>query len=122
MEFFVYGTLKRGFPNARCIPTEHIQSVVPASLKGFNMYSAGGFPAIVRGDGVVQGELITLKDDAPAQDILKRVDRLEGEGRMYKRESLNVLDVSAQEPQEAYVYVWLYSLDGLKRVLNNTWE
>ncbi|KLU61707.1 AIG2-like family protein [Peptococcaceae bacterium CEB3] len=121
MKFFVYGTLKRGFPNARFIPDKHIQSAVPARLKGFDMYSTGAFPAIIRGEGVSQGELITLKSDAPAQEILRSVDQLENEGRMYRRETLPVITKSG-DIEEAYVYVWLYETTRLKRIKDNIWH
>ncbi len=121
LKFFVYGTLKQGFHNAGVIPNESVESRVPAHIEGYDMYSVGGFPAIVNGHGVVHGEVVTIKQNASQEQILRQVDRLEGEGHMYRRDIVPVT-LETGETEDVYVYVWLRGVENLKLVPSGVWS
>lgn len=67
----VYGSLKKGFGNHFLL--EKSRFVDTLSLSGYDMYSLGRFPAIVRGSGTITVELYDVDCET-----LERLDRLEG--------------------------------------------
>lgn len=85
MNLFVYGTLKTNgrFWQTTLAPREG----QPDSIKGFNLYDLGSFPAIVkagRGKPVVRGEVFL---DVP-ESLLPRLDAIEGVPHLYNREMI----------------------------------
>jgi gamma-glutamylaminecyclotransferase len=118
MYLFVYGTLKRGFPNHYFLDEASYEG--KARLPGFQMYSCGGFPCIVKADDyVVEGEVYYIDPDR--FQIWMRLDRLEGTPRMYKRESHEIW-LSDETPWPAQVYIWNQSTDGLKLIEDGIWR
>lgn len=95
---FVYGSLKRGFHNHSLL--KNSQSLGEAKTNPeFVMYSAGGFPIIIRGKFAITGELYAVNSAT-----LKKLDRLESNGRMYKRELTWISSIQ----QFAWIYVYMY--------------
>ena len=102
---FVYGTLKRGFPNnhllhrarfvgegqtvARC---RLFHAGFPVLRKGLEGYSCLGAP--------VRGEVYLVTDQA----TMDALDNLEGEGRMYHRRSM-VIQLDRGKRIRAFTYV-----------------
>jgi gamma-glutamylcyclotransferase (GGCT)/AIG2-like uncharacterized protein YtfP len=90
MKVFVYGTLKRGFHNHRCL--EGAVFVKETTLTTpFWMYDTGGFPALLQTtEGkpgyYPTGEVFELPEGRAGQAVLARLDRLESEGYMYHRQ------------------------------------
>lgn len=119
--FFVYGTLKRGFYNARRIPDSEIEKVTRAIIQGMDMYSVGSFPAIVHGEGTVVGEVIFLKEDADYDRILRDVDHLEGEGYLYKRK-LSTVILGDGTVVEAWTYIWNQPTHHLIPLKDGVWN
>lgn len=81
MNIFVYGTLKKNFPNHKCIELSNGKYLGKTFLRGYKMYSLGAFPVIVPYDNIletVQGEVYTV-------DNLTILDRLEGYPHFYNR-------------------------------------
>jgi gamma-glutamylaminecyclotransferase len=81
MKVFVYGTLKRGYHNHRLLAGA--KYLGEANLNGPHILLDAGFPVCVKlptGAGLVTGELYEV-----TAEQLKRLDQLEGEGRMYHR-------------------------------------
>lgn len=117
---FVYGTLLEGFGNYSNILKGNVDSIKPATLEGFQMYSVsgGGFPAILPGKGTVVGELMYI-EERKYNHILKRLDQLEGyyetseRHSMYLRRTMKVTTESGEEV-EAYVYIWNRGIPGPK--------
>lgn len=81
---FVYGTLKPGERNDHVAHRAGLMGLWRARLVGFDLYhlSPEGFPAVVRGRGVVDGWVLLLRDLAPL-DLLEDVD---AHPPLYRRE------------------------------------
>lgn len=110
MRAFVYGTLKKGYVNHRLL--EKSQFVGNGEIKGFSIYDLGPYPAIVDSKDageVVAGELYEIDEKT-----LVMLDRLEGEGFLYKRRQVNVL--VGESELDAYVYVFLRDLRNAKKI------
>lgn len=104
MKVFVYGTLKKGFHNHRCL--EGAAFVKEAILaQSFRMYDTGGFPIILPASEdkpgyFPTGEIYELPEGRQGELILARLDRLESEGCMYHRRV-----VPTVEDGDVYVYI-----------------
>lgn len=104
MKVFVYGTLKKGFHNHRCLEGATFER--EATLKNaFRMFDTGGFPVILPATENAPGyfptgEIYVLPDGRQGELILARLDQLESEGYMYHRRVLKTM-----EGDEVSVYV-----------------
>lgn len=103
---FVYGTLKRGYGNNRLLEraTFVSEGETVAKCRLFN----SGFPVLrprlKKRDGAwnapVRGEVFEVNDE----ETMQRLDRLEGEGRMYHRRRKKIR-LSSGAVVMAYAYV-----------------
>lgn len=90
MKVFVYGTLKKGFHNHRCL--EGATFIKETHLTTpFRMFDTGGFPVILptaknKPGYFPTGEVYELPEGDDGERILARLDRLENEGHMYHRQ------------------------------------
>jgi gamma-glutamylcyclotransferase (GGCT)/AIG2-like uncharacterized protein YtfP len=104
MKVFVYGTLKKGFHNHRCL--EGATFVKEAVLNfPVRMYDTGGFPIILPASEnkpgyFPTGEVYELPEGRDGELVLARLDRLESEGVMYHRRVHPTID-----GEDVYVYV-----------------
>jgi gamma-glutamylcyclotransferase (GGCT)/AIG2-like uncharacterized protein YtfP len=98
VKLFVYGTLKRGYGLNRYLKTSDFLGV--EVVEGFTLYSNGGFPYMVKGDGVVYGEVYEVSD----KDVMDILDVIEG---AYRRENI-------KDDVQAYVYYG--STEGLAHI------
>lgn len=93
-----YGTLKSGYGNNRLLNTSEFVSDV--TVDGYRLHYSGGtgsFPVAVKDDqSAIRAELWDISDD---EDVLQRLDWLEGVPYMYTREFVSVGD------KEACMYV-----------------
>lgn len=97
---FVYGTLRSG-QTARSLIGDHVTASEPAELTGSMYAMPEGYPAVIPGGELtVRGELVTLRDLAPAFLLL---DAYEGDG--YRRVLARVRLGDGSEP-----WAWVYSL------------
>jgi len=95
MRVFVYGTLLAGFGNHKAL-MQDATFLGKTTTKG-KMYSAGGFPMVVRDDderSIIHGEVYEVDDETARQ-----LDRLEGHPRWYCREPVPT------EHGEAWIYL-----------------
>ena len=115
MKIFVYGSLMRGFHNHHILNSSKLIGEATTSAGRFRMINLGSFPALVKGDGNVKGEVYEVN---PA--TLGRLDRLEGAPSFYHRESINV-EVSGQVVA-AQAYVLSRADDGREIVPNGDWR
>lgn len=120
---FVYGTLKRGQLN-HVLVAPYTLSVEPARARG-RLYDLGLYPALVEGDGLVEGELLHLRR-SDLRKVLALLDRLEGyvpeepSASMYVRRVVEVI-VWDGEPREAYTYYYNRDPEGLPRLESAEW-
>jgi len=95
---FVYGTLKRGHGNNYRLARSPL--VGRATTMGRWAMLDGGFPVALSGDdGFIVGEVYEV-----SPNVLADLDRLESNGRMYRRE---VIDLELEDGSftEAWMYV-----------------
>lgn len=96
---FVYGTLKKGFPNNRLLNKSKL--LTEACYPG-NMYDIVYFPGVKFYDseknlGDIHGELWEVDDDT-----LVRLDELEGVPHLYTRIVIDSLDDLNSQPIYSY--------------------
>ena len=104
---FVYGTLLTGESNHdHYLKDEWLEG--KAVISGYDMYDLGAYPGIVEGKGRVKGELYRV-----GKEVLKNLDRLEGEGSLYIRRSELVTKENG-EAIAAFVYVYNNSIEGME--------
>ena len=97
---FVYGTLMSGFGNNALLRNGNATLVQTATIVG-EMYDLGCFPGVkLRGKNKVKGEVWEV--DKPT---LERLDRLEGEGVLYKRKKTCVANF-----YRGATDVWVYEI------------
>jgi gamma-glutamylcyclotransferase (GGCT)/AIG2-like uncharacterized protein YtfP len=107
---FVYGTLKRGQNNRRLMDGLQVQSTRFAFLRGVALFDIRApshpypYPALLRGQGFVLGEVVELSNRVDAEDALLALDHLEREGFEYHRVPCWVW--SRGQRLRAWVYVY----------------
>jgi gamma-glutamylcyclotransferase (GGCT)/AIG2-like uncharacterized protein YtfP len=113
-KFFVYGTLKVGGFFAEQL--DHIRkSVRSASLTGFDLFGVTDgpgrdprFPAAVKGEGKIEGEIHEFTDDTQALSI---IDTIEGyddrdlKNSYYLRKEVEV-DLKTGGTETAFIYLF----------------
>ena len=112
---FVYGSLKKGFANHRCLAGATFLG--STTLRGFEMYSLGGYPGACVADApgqspAIDGEVYVVNDVG-----LAVLDRLESNGSFYTRQLV------ATEFGAAWIY--LIERDRIRfapRVWSGRWE
>lgn len=94
---FVYGTLKDGYCNHRLLKD---CSYVPAIAMKVDLYAGHDYPFAKKGDGIVFGELYEVDDN-----IIKKIDMLEGHPNYYRRELIDVFD-DKYNLKQAWIYLY----------------
>ena len=108
IKVFVYGTLMNSRSNHSYIKEQKL--IGEARLDDYEMYNVRSYPGIVpKGGEYILGELYEV-----SSEVLKRLDKLEGEGYLYRRITAKVR-VNSEE-YEAYAYIWLGSTEGCRKV------
>jgi gamma-glutamylaminecyclotransferase len=83
---FVYGTLKKGYPNHHLLQeSRFIDEAV--TKKKYALYNSG-IPFLIKYESIsyIHGEVYEIDDN-----IIKKVDALEGHPDWYKREKIEVV-------------------------------
>ncbi len=103
---FVYGTLLRGNANEGLLKEGRlIDRGIVHGLALFNVHPS--YPGAVKtADKKVRGEIFAV--DAA---LLARLDYLERNGVLYRREKMPVLLEGSGKKVEAWVYLWLGEVD-----------
>jgi len=105
--FFVYGTLKTDSKFAEMYDDIRVNST-KATLEGFDLFDLGWFPGIVKGAGIISGELHTYKCSRTAR---REFDRIEGYNAASPGTSLYVRKIATVTTEDgdkikANVYVY----------------
>lgn len=114
----VYGTLKKGFGNHRILESSKFLGT-DNTKETFEMYSFGGFPAIVEGgDKHIFIEVYSTSDE----NVLRRLDQLEGfrekdsENNFYDKKEIDTRFGKAN-----IYYIKNISKYGVKKIDKNNW-
>lgn len=104
---FVYGTLKTGHYNHRCLTLGGTSKRIfdDAFVKG-HMYDLGPYPAVVitpGSQGVVKGEVWEVDDET-----LDRLDHLEGHPDFYERKEFYL---TGEGGETSSWIVWVYTME-----------
>ncbi len=105
---FVYGTLMNGETNHH-----YLQNSTPlgkATMKDYEMYDVGWYPAITPGNNLIIGELYQV----PIDDMLT-IDMLEGEGSLYIKKCETITDAKGKTTF-ALVYIYNRDTSNLKKI------
>lgn len=105
MFLFVYGSLLSS--NSHHYLLKGCQFVGKAILYNFGLYRVSWYPAIVpKENSKVLGEVYDVDENT-----LRKIDEFEDEGKLYKRQEVEVMLDSGQTIN-AWAYVYLLDVDG----------
>ena len=106
---FVYGTLMTDQPNHDTF-LGGSRKIADGWIDGYEMYDLGSYPGMKEGGGQVYGEVYTVTDE-----VLEKIDWLEGEGSLYLRIPVTV-HTSEENSFQADAYVYNRSVEGCARL------
>jgi gamma-glutamylcyclotransferase (GGCT)/AIG2-like uncharacterized protein YtfP len=106
---FVYGTLRPSFGEEGTSLVRHMKAEGPATARGL-LYDLGSYPGMVRGDGVVHGELLQITQPADLE-ALDHYEECGGPWPLFRREPMEVLRPDG-EAAIAWVYLYARSVEG----------
>ena len=121
-KFFVYGTLKVGGYYASLFNEFRVSSK-PAKLFGYRMFEIGPYPGIVKGDGIVYGEVHEYSNKT---QVLREMDLIEGyrgDGLdlFVRRETIVVYENGKTEAVFIYVFNRDIFID-MPEIKSGNWE
>ena len=100
---FVYGSLCSGLQNNGILRNNNAKYLsIAKTVQRYDMYDLGYFPGIIESDKgkFILGELYVVSDE-----LLKRLDVLEGCPHFYQRKLVDVVFGDKEYPVAAYIYV-----------------
>jgi gamma-glutamylcyclotransferase (GGCT)/AIG2-like uncharacterized protein YtfP len=103
---FLYGSLKRGEQNHGLMAGAEFRGPATTDCE-FRLFALPHYPAMVRWPAAplaIAGELYRV-----GAALLERLDHFEGNGRLYQREEIRVIDEHARA-QQAWTYLYLQPL------------
>ncbi len=104
---FVYGTLMKNFWNHKRYLEGRINRITQGKTRGLLYHLPEGYPALLEGNEIVQGEVIEPVDD----DLLRSLDMLEGyaEGRSNNLYVRDVKDILTEDGEKTTCWVYIYA-------------
>jgi len=128
MKFFVYGTLKTGecresVFSSYCKSGDY--TVKPARIRA-ELYDLGYYPAILEGNNIVRGEMVTIEDPEDYKVLLDRIDAIEGysehsDHNLYNRKKVTVFSDGEEHEAWAYFYANSNRLTEADRMTEEEW-
>ncbi len=106
-KIFVYGTLLKDFWNYKRYLEGRIKEIKPGKTYGLLYHLPEGYPALLPGNGTVEGEIMGPVD----ANLLKSLDRLEGYSE-WRSNNLYVRDkkkVFTQDGEELICWMYIYT-------------
>lgn len=122
-KIFVYGSLRTAFWNHDKVLKNRVRNIEKATIKGELFHLPEGYPAVIDGEEVIHGELLTITQDK----IIKSIDFLEGyfgEGKdnLYIRKKVKVDTPNGIEEGWSYFYVnQAYAKEKGQKVVQGDW-
>lgn len=116
---FVYGTLLTDEPNHYLLGDSRCCGPAIADGQYYLLDTGCGYPAAVDahiGGAPIHGELFEVDDYT-----LARLDRLESNGRLYRRHLRKVRLTGVDITEKAWIYIFLQPTDKFSLVPNNDW-
>ena len=110
MLVLVYGTLKRGG-----VLHHHMKGarfVGEDAVANCELYFFEWYPAVVRGNGHIHGEVYEINDEK-----LELLDDVEGEGSLFKQHLLDTI-----QNQKVWVYLYLHSVSTAQRIKSGVFD
>ncbi len=126
MNFFFYGTLMKDLEYHHLI-REHVRWIKPVALSGYRMFSAGDYPAVIRGSGddMIHGELVTIDGGKDAGKLLHIIDELEGynpagkpQHNLYLRKVITIAGCD----EKVWMYIWNRDTENMPLVADGNWR
>ena len=93
----------QGYGNHRLI-RPFVKDLKVATTRG-KLFDLGAFPALKEGEGQVKGELVVI-DKNHQEEVLARLDLLEGHPDFYRRELINVKEINSGRDHQAWSYIY----------------
>lgn len=114
MKYAVYGTLRLNQGNyMRYLDNEDSEYIKTKVIKGYEMYSLGGFPGVIRGNGNIVVDIFEVTN----KNIETRLDRLEG----YRGNNDSSMYLKEKTDDGEFIYIWNSDVTGLEKVENGDW-
>ncbi|QIW24991.1 gamma-glutamylcyclotransferase [Sulfolobus sp. S-194] len=105
---FVYGSLRYGFELHHLL--ENSRFVGLAYTEGYKMYDLGSYPGVVKGDGIIYGEVYEVDDNTIL--LLDKVEDYRGRpDDLYIREKTKVYFDDKRRYSLSDVYIYIYNQD-----------
>lgn len=108
MRVIVYGSLRRKQGNHHWMT--YAQLLGEYKLEGYDIYDLGYYPAVVKGDGVVECEVYRINPS-----ILTELDELKKNSQDYVRKLIPT------PYGNAWIYLYRHSVEGLRRITSGDW-
>ena len=110
----------QGYSNHRLVRS-YLTDIKAAKTQGL-LYNLGSFPGMKRGDDQVIGELIINNQDYQ-QEVLDRLDTLEGHPDFYHREKVEVEELETGQKHKAWIYIYNSdTLDKSQLINSGDWK
>lgn len=110
----------QGYGNHRLI-RPFLKEIRKATTRGI-LFDLGSFPALKEGESQVKGELIII-DQNHQEEVLERLDLLEGHPDFYRREMVKVKEINTGRSHQAWTYIYNSVInDRSKLISNGNWK
>lgn len=121
---FVYGSLMEGMGNERILQS-YDYGRIPGTVSNMDLYVVDKSPAMVAGEGVVKGELLSFTDDA-FEDLIDIFDSIGGYHQGNIEESKYRRDIVTVDTSEgifkAFAYIWNKGTESLIKVGGHSFD
>ncbi|BFH72601.1 gamma-glutamylcyclotransferase [Sulfurisphaera javensis] len=105
---FVYGSLRYGFELHHLLSNSRFVGL--AFTEGYKMYDLGSYPGVIKGDGIIYGEVYEVDEDTI--NLLDRVEDYRGRpDDLYIREKTKVYFDDKRKYSLSDVYIYVYNQD-----------
>jgi len=104
---FVYGTLMKNFCNYKRYIEGRISRITPGKTYGLLYHLPEGYPALLEGNEIVEGEIIEPVDER----LLKSLDRLEDyvEGRSGNLYERKIKEILTEDGEKVTCWIYIYT-------------